>query len=72
MARLVADVTKPYRQSGENGQFMFRGPDVGLSDKDAVSLGMALHELCTNAVKYGALSSDTGRVMLEWSARELS
>ena len=47
-------------------RFTFRGPDLRLSDKDAVSLGMVLHELCTNAVKHGALSSENGSVVLDW------
>ena len=33
----------------------------------ALSLSMALHELCTNAVKYGALGSPNGRVHVAWS-----
>ncbi len=42
------------------------GPDVRLRPKEALAVAMALHELCTNAVKYGALSTDTGRVAVEW------
>lgn len=42
------------------------GPSVMLSPKQAVSLAMALHELCTNARKYGALSSDKGRISVGW------
>ena len=37
-----------------------------LSPKTAVSLSMALHELATNAVKYGALSGETGEVSVSW------
>jgi two-component sensor histidine kinase len=45
---------------------ILRGPNILLPPKEAVSLAMALHELCTNAMKYGALSNDTGQIRLEW------
>jgi PAS domain S-box-containing protein len=44
------------------------GPDVRLGARAALALGMALHELATNAAKYGALSVETGRVDLTWRA----
>ncbi|MBY8828563.1 PAS domain-containing protein [Hephaestia mangrovi] len=43
------------------------GPDLSLAPKTAVSLAMALHELGTNAMKYGALSNDSGTVAIRWS-----
>jgi PAS domain S-box-containing protein len=43
------------------------GPSVRLEPKTAVTLAMALHELATNAVKYGALSVDGGQVSVTWS-----
>jgi PAS domain S-box-containing protein len=46
------------------------GPAVMLPPKEAVAIVMALHELCTNAVKYGALSNDTGRIELDWTGAE--
>lgn len=54
----------------DSGRFQLSGPDVALSPRAALSLAMALHELCTNAMKYGALSNDTGIVRLEWSINE--
>jgi PAS domain S-box-containing protein len=42
------------------------GPDVGLTANKALLLTMVLHELGTNAVKYGALSDERGRVNLDW------
>lgn len=42
------------------------GPSVELSADAAQALGMALHELATNAVKYGALSTSTGAVAIAW------
>jgi PAS domain S-box-containing protein len=44
-----------------------RGPNVHLVPKSAVVLGMAFHELTTNAVKYGALSTASGRVQVDWT-----
>lgn len=44
-----------------------QGPEVMLPPKAAITLAMALHELCTNALKHGALTTDTGRVDLDWS-----
>jgi PAS domain S-box-containing protein len=43
------------------------GPDIKLNPRSAVSLVMALHELCTNAAKYGALSVASGEVSIEWT-----
>jgi two-component sensor histidine kinase len=43
-----------------------KGPDVVVKGNVATAIGMAVHELSTNAVKYGALSNDTGRVLIEW------
>lgn len=42
------------------------GPDVALAPNHALSLGLALHELATNAAKYGALSTPAGRVAIKW------
>ena len=43
------------------------GEDVELPPRPAVAIAMALHELCTNAVKYGALSTEAGSVSISWT-----
>ena len=49
-----------------NDRFEVSGPRVSLGPPATLSLSMLLHELATNALKYGALSSETGRVRTEW------
>ena len=44
-----------------------RGPNVLLSDQQAFSMALAVHELLTNSVKYGALSHATGQVHINWT-----
>jgi PAS domain S-box-containing protein len=65
LAALVAAITDPYRTGGD-GPFEVAGADVVLPSAAAVPLAMVLHELCTNAVKYGALSCEAGRVEIGW------
>jgi PAS domain S-box-containing protein len=47
-------------------QTSWAGPELFLTPRAANALSLALHELATNAVKFGALSTDTGRVDLRW------
>lgn len=55
----------PYSQ--DNDRILdLAGPAVELAPNDALSLGMAIHELATNASKYGALSVPGGRVAITW------
>jgi two-component sensor histidine kinase len=62
LATVIAPLSGP-----DCGRFTVSGPDLRLSPRVALSLSMALHELCTNAAKYGALSNDTGTVQVRWS-----
>ena len=48
-------------------RFNLSGPEIRLPPQTAVSFALALHELCTNALKYGALSVAGGLVSMEWS-----
>lgn len=47
-------------------RFSCEGPPVRLSSKAALAMALALHELATNAIKYGALSNDTGHIHIAW------
>ena len=49
------------------GQTGWEGPELFLTPRAANALALGLHELAANAVKYGALSLETGRVNLRWS-----
>lgn len=55
----------PYGHGSEKHLEM-SGPDVDLAPNDALSLGLAIHELATNAAKYGALSTLEGKVDVHW------
>lgn len=63
---LVAVATAPL-VTADRDPFDIRGPELRLRPKAAVPLAMALHELCTNALKHGALSQGGGRVGIDWT-----
>jgi PAS domain S-box-containing protein len=48
------------------GRILASGPTIRIGSREAQTLSMALHELCTNSLKYGALSDDRGKVRLSW------
>jgi two-component sensor histidine kinase/CheY-like chemotaxis protein len=69
LARLVDEELAPYR-TGEGERVAVGGPDVSLEPRAAQTLALALHELSTNAAKYGALSVISGRVSLRWELQD--
>lgn len=58
-------------RGGDHNPFDVQGPEVRLTPKTALSLSMALHELCTNAIKYGALSVPSGNVLIHWTVEQI-
>jgi len=65
LARLVDEELAPFRGSDPD-QIRVSGRDVSLEPRTAQTLALALHELSTNAAKYGALSVLSGRVSVSW------
>jgi two-component sensor histidine kinase len=57
---------RPYRNTGAD-RVILTGPDVELPSEIAVPLGMALHELTTNAARFGALSVEEGSLEVRWA-----
>jgi two-component sensor histidine kinase len=53
------------------GRVMLEGPNVELNESTARTMRLIFHEMLTNAIKYGALSSERGRISIDWSADEL-
>jgi two-component sensor histidine kinase len=66
LIRAVVDAElAPYVQREEH-HVTISGPDISLAPNDALSLGLAIHELATNAAKYGSLTRPGGEVSVEW------
>ncbi|MHC2019962.1 PAS domain-containing protein [Methylobacterium sp. CM6247] len=65
IAEVIEGALSVHQQAGPS-RIRISGPNVLLGAKPALSLALALHELATNAVKYGALSNETGFVDLRW------
>ena len=63
---IVAGAVAPYEVPGAP-RFTVTGPSAPLAPQAAVALALALHELGTNAAKYGALSAEAGRVEIVWN-----
>jgi PAS domain S-box-containing protein len=65
LAEVIDGEVSPYRDEAA-GNIRAAGPDVMLKPRTAISLGMAFHELITNAAKHGALSKHGGSVEIAW------
>ena len=64
--RLVIENEFAPFQDGKGRRFRLDGPDLDLRPRYVLALGMTIHELTTNAAKYGALATEEGRVDVTW------
>lgn len=69
LRQLITRELSPFYQEGST-RCRVNGPALMLDPKVAQAVAMTVHELATNAVKYGALSAPAGRVHVEWSQIE--
>jgi len=67
VGKLIESAIEPFRT---DGNFSIDGPPCELPRDACVPLSLALHELCTNAAKHGALTVPEGRVVLAWECDE--
>ena len=66
LRELIESELGPYQC--EDGRIVLEGPDIAIDREVAVALALVFHELATNASKYGALSTPTGRIEVRWRA----
>lgn len=67
LASLVELLIEPYRA---DGRFSLTGDATALQPPQLMAMSMILHELLTNALKYGALAAPQGQIAIEWAAAE--
>ena len=65
LRNIVEKALSPFMAPGR--EFDVAGPDIRLLPKSALAVAMAVHELATNAAKYGALSNGSGRISVHWT-----
>lgn len=68
LAKLVETVLAPYRSDHSHGEVA--GPTLKLEERQTTPLGLILHELVTNCVKYGAWSQPGGKLVLSWECAD--
>ena len=66
LGRLLSEELDPYR-TGNVERIVLGGPDVLLEPRHAQTIALAIHELATNAAKYGSLTAASGKVTLIWT-----
>ena len=69
LGQIVQEELQPY-MAGNRANIRLQGPAVPLDPRGALALGLAIHELAINAVKFGALSVPEGDVTVTWALEE--
>ena len=70
---LIGEALAPFSVTdGRAERFTVEGENIRLSPKAALALGIAFNELATNAVKFGALSNETGTIAIRWTLEQRS
>lgn len=70
IAAVIETALLPHR--GALGEICAQGPPLNLSARQALTLAMCIHELATNAMKYGALSQAGGEVTIRWAIEPMN
>ena len=70
LREVINEELKPFMAGEKNANIVLDGPAIKLQPRAALALGMAIHELTTNAVKYGALSVAEGSVSVTWRVEQ--
>jgi two-component sensor histidine kinase/PAS domain-containing protein len=65
---VISTALSPYRT--DEGRFTVSGPPLLVKSRQALALSLAIHELATNALKYGALTVETGHVSITWTSED--
>ncbi|MDG2571220.1 sensor histidine kinase, partial [Vibrio parahaemolyticus] len=66
LREIIDEVVEPYLRQ-KTSHFDIQGPRVRLIPRTALAIAMAIHDLATNAAKYGALSVPSGCVVITWT-----
>jgi two-component system CheB/CheR fusion protein len=69
---IITTELAPYSHAGGETNLIITGRDVALTPKAGLALAMAIHELASNAAKYGALSTTSGRLAIAWKIRNIA
>jgi two-component sensor histidine kinase len=66
LGAIARSATEPFEQPGAP-RFTFAGPDVQIASGAVIAIAMTFNELCTNTIKFGALSVPAGHVDIKWT-----